>query len=149
MNRQLIGRPRVIVALVAVVAWLGWAVLAGEQPAPPGSIVRLVVDYGEGVEKHYTALPFAAGMTVEGALKAASGLAAPRGLSFEAKGEGERCLLLSIDGLKNEGGGKGARNWLYWINGTPGDRSFAVATMAAGDTATWRFAPYDALKAGE
>lgn len=148
MKRIRIGRRSALVGVFAIASWGAFVSLAGAQ-APVPTTVRLVIDYGEGVEKHYNAIPHAPGMTVRSALDAAKALPTPRGLAFESKGEGERCILLSIDALKNEGGGQGTRNWLFWVNGVPGDRSFALAPLAPGDTATWRFTTYDALKPAE
>jgi hypothetical protein len=115
------------------------------DPAHPATI-RLIIDYGEGVEKHFNALPFTEGMSVASAMAAAKSLSAPRGLVYESKGEGERTILLSIDGLANEGAGKGSRNWLFWVNDQPGQTSYAISPLKAGDVAAWRFATYDALK---
>lgn len=108
----------------------------------PKATVRLVIDYGEGVEIHYTAIPHHPGMTLEQAMHAAKEMTGPRALRFESKGAGERAFLVSIDGLANEGAGRDRRNWLYWINDRPGERSFALAALEPGDTAAWRFASY-------
>lgn len=137
---------------------IAWAVLIGagvlsavafaaEPGAAPGPCVRLIVDYGDGVEKRYACIAWREGMNVRSALEAASALPPPRGLTFDSKGEGERTILRSIDGLKNEGAGASARNWLFWVNGSPGERSYAVTELKAGDEAAWRFATYDALRA--
>lgn len=134
-------------SFVGVVVWstlvAGCIALAAE---PREASVRLVIDYGEGVEKQYGAIPWREGMTVRSALESASALVPPRGLKFESKGEGERAILLSIDGLSGEGAGAASRNWLFWVNDVAGERSFAVSVLQAGDVATWRFATYDALK---
>ena len=50
--------------LLAAGAVLSGAVLAVDAPAEKAPTVRLIVDYGDGVEKHFTALPFKKGMTV-------------------------------------------------------------------------------------
>ena len=47
---------------------------------------------------------------------------------------------LKIDDVENEGGGK--RNWIYRINDKPGDRSFGIAKLEAGDTVLWSFETY-------
>jgi hypothetical protein len=111
---------------------------AEPDPAAPSSI-RLVISYGDGVEKHFTALPFKEGMTVLDAMTLAQ--AHPRGIKLDVAGSGERAFLKSIDGLANEGGGKGARNWLYSVNGKMADRGSGVMTLNPGDTVLWSFGP--------
>ncbi len=140
----MLSRAWFLRALIVVLAALPLA-FAGEPASPPVLSVRLVIDYGEGVEKHFNTIAWSDGMTVASAMASAKMLPPPRGLAFESKGEGERGLLLSIDGLANQGGGKGTRNWLFWVNGQPGDKSFAIVPLKAGDVATWRFTTYDAL----
>ncbi|MBL8745933.1 MAG: DUF4430 domain-containing protein [Phycisphaerae bacterium] len=146
------NRRRAIVSIgcfVVGVTVLGLAwpsrVAAGDPSSAAGT-VRLVIDYGDGVEKRFNALRWAPEMTVRSAMMQARALPAPRGLVFESKGEGERCMVSSIDGLSNEGAGQGTRNWLFWVNGEPGEKSHAVTGLRAGDSATWRFTTYDALR---
>src|SRR5687768_11076287 len=83
--------------------------------------VKLVVDYGDGVQKQFAALPWTKETTVLAALEAAA--KHPRGINFTHQGKGETVLVTAIDDLKNEGRG---RNWLYEVNGKLGDRSCAV-----------------------
>ncbi len=138
-------RTRPLLAMILLLSAVSFVI--GRQPigaSPPA--VRLVIDYADGVEKHFNAIPYRANMNAKDALDAAKALPQPRGLAYESRGSGERALLLSIDGLANEGAGDNARNWLYWINDTPGDRAFAVAPLNPGDTVAWRFARYDAIK---
>ena len=49
------------------------------------------------------------------------------------KPEGPGELIESWDG------GAAKKNWQYWVNGTYGDRSFAVFELQAQDTIVWRF----------
>lgn len=143
---------RSLLLMLASAAFMLFAALPPRSTAqarhadPPPATVRLVIDYGGGVEKHFNTLPFTDGMTVGSAMAAAKVLPAPRGLLYESKGEGERTILLSIDGLSNEGAGKTSKNWLFWVNDQPGQTSYAIAPLKAGDVAAWRFATYDALK---
>lgn len=104
---------------------------------PETKSVRLVVDYGDGVEKHFTSLPWKAGLTVLDALHAAS--RHPRGLKFQHRGAGATAFVSQIDDVANEGRG---RNWVYRVNGKLGDRSCALAELAAGDVVLWRFGTY-------
>ena len=63
----------------------------------------------------------------------------PRGIHFEYKGKGATALLTKIDDVTNEGRG---RNWLYRVNGDPGDRSMGVFELKAGDAVLWKFDKY-------
>ena len=100
-------------------------------------IVRLVIDYNDGVEKHFNAIAWESGMTVMDAMLAAK--KHPRGISFEYKGKGATALLTKIDDAENEGRG---RNWLYRVNDKPADRSMGIFELKAGDTVLWKFDKY-------
>ena len=71
------------------------------------------------------------------AMKAAT--TRPHGISFSYTGSGDSAVLTKIDDVQNQGGGAGKKNWQYWVNGTYGDRSFAVFELQAQDTIVWRF----------
>ncbi|MFN0021231.1 MAG: DUF4430 domain-containing protein [Pirellulaceae bacterium] len=107
-----------------------------EQEAAKETI-KLAVDFGDGVQKQFTALPWTKEMTVLAALEAAA--KHPRGIKITHQGKGETLLVTAIDELKNEGRG---RNWLYEINGKLGDRSCAVMPIKGGDSVLWRFGKY-------
>jgi hypothetical protein len=96
--------------------------------------IKLVVDYGDGVQKQFAALLWTKETTVLSVLEAAA--RHPRGIKFTHQGKGETVLVTAIDDLKNEGRG---RNWLYEVNGKLGDRSCAVMPVQAGDSVLWRF----------
>ena len=96
--------------------------------------VKLVIDYGDGVQKVFASVPWTKETTVFAALEAAA--KHPRGIKFVHQGKGETVLVTAIDDLKNEGRG---RNWLYEVNGKLGDRSCAVMPLKAGDSVLWRF----------
>ena len=108
---------------------------ADDAPKPP--TVQLIVDYGDGVQKHFTALPWKEGMTVFDALEAAQ--KHPRGIKAVYRGKGETAFLTQIDDLENEGRG---RNWIYRVNGELAKKSFAILTLKAGDTILWFFGEY-------
>lgn len=119
------------------------ALLATTATLPPlcgaeekSATVQLTVDYGDGVRKQFTALPWKSGQTVLDALTAAAGHA--RGIEFTQQGKDETALVTSIDGLKNEGSGK---NWLFEVGGKLGDRSAGIYELQAGDVVLWKFAP--------
>lgn len=118
------------------------ALLAGTIECLPAAeakpAVKLVVDYGDGVQVHYTALPWQAGMTVVDALTAAQ--KHPHGLKLTQKGKGASALITEIGGLKNEGSGK---NWLFSVNGKEADVGAGGYELNAGDTVLWEFKAYE------
>lgn len=108
---------------------------------PAVGTLRLCIDFGDGFEKHFTALPASQGMTVADALNSAR--AHPRGIAFESTGSGSTLFIKSIDGQKNQSGASG-NYWQFSINGVYGKRSAGIAPAAPGDTIRWTFGPYDA-----
>ncbi|MCA9124009.1 MAG: DUF4430 domain-containing protein [Planctomycetaceae bacterium] len=121
-----------VVAMFAVLLAANRSMIAAEA-----EVVRLVIDYHDGVEKHFNAIAWKSGMTVMDAMQAAK--KHPRGISFEHKGKGATVLLTKIDDVENEGRG---RNWLYRVNGDPGDRSIGIYELKPGDAVLWRFDNY-------
>ena len=135
MNRRS-GLQRMFwLALVACAAPATWETAHGAEPEKKA--VTLIVDYGDGVEKRFTALSAAKDATVLDILNAAQKHA--RGIRFEFKGSGETGLLTKIDDLKNEGAG---RNWIFRVNDKLGDRSFAIYPVQPGDVVLWKFGEY-------
>jgi hypothetical protein len=108
-----------------------------KEPEAAKETVKLVIDYGDGVQKVFASVPWTKETTVFTALEASS--KHPRGFKFTHQGKGETVLVTAIDELKNEGRGK---NWLYEVNGKLGDRSCAVMPLKAGDSVLWRFGKY-------
>jgi len=133
-SRSISRRATVLAAALLVVA-TAWAT----RPVAGGSedTVRLIVDYGDGASKTVANLPWAKGNTILDAMKAAT--ARPHGISFSYTGSGDSAVLTKIDDVANEGGSAGRKNWQYWVNGSYGDRSFAVFELQAQDTIVWRF----------
>jgi hypothetical protein len=126
----------------ALVAWaLGLLLLGGSIAATgiaaQGATVRLVIDYGDGTVKIFTELPWTKGTTVLDVMNAAK--ARPRGITLRHSGSGETAMLSEIDGLPNEGGGSGKRNWQLWVNTTYAERGFGVYELQPLDVVTWRF----------
>ncbi len=106
-------------------------------PAKEPKQVTLVIDYGDGVQKHFTAIAWKEGLTVFDAMRIAQ--AHPRGIRCEHKGSGATALLTKIDDVANEGRG---RNWVYRVNVKLADTGFGVRQLAAGDTVLWKFEEY-------
>ncbi len=117
--------------LIVLLILLASPILLADEAA---STVRVVIDYSDGVQKHFTAIPWREGMTVRDALLAAQ--EHRRGVKFQERGSGATAFLTQLDDLKNEGSG---RNWIYRVNGQIADRSFAVYRLEAGDTVLWKF----------
>ncbi len=103
--------------------------------------LRLVIAYGDDVEKHYNLLRWTSGMTVLDALTLARDKPPPLGLPFLSVGADDSAFVRSIDGLTNEGGRPGDRNWIYKINDQTADRSCGLATLQPGDTISWLYLP--------
>jgi hypothetical protein len=107
---------------------------------PTGPAVRLVVDFADGLEKHYQ-LDWRDAMTVLDALESAS--RRQRGIIYSHSGSGERAMVTAIDGLANEGGGGAGRNWIYRVNGELADKSCGVYEIRPDDVILWKFGTYD------
>lgn len=108
------------------------------QAQEPAKTVRLTIDYGDGVQKVFTALPWKAEMTVLGALEAAA--RHPRGIKFTHRGSVASAFVTAIDDLKNEGRG---RNWTYLVGDKRADKSAGAWELKAGDAIVWRFGGED------
>ncbi|MEE3372790.1 MAG: DUF4430 domain-containing protein [Planctomycetota bacterium] len=127
-----------ILLSILLLTGLALSTTAKDDAAPrPNEGVQMIIDYGDGVQKHFTALSWKKGMTGLDALNQAK--RHPRGIRFSYRGKGARGFLTAIDGLKNEGQGK---NWIYRVNGKLGDRSFAIQTLNPGDVTLWNFGQY-------
>lgn len=110
----------------------GWT----SPPMAAQLTATVAVDFGNGARREL-ALPWNAGMTV-GDLMAAAEAHRP-GLRVSRQGSGPMTLLTSIDGVANQG--PGGRAWLYRVNDRPGETSYAIHPLAAGDRVLWVFSP--------
>lgn len=121
--------------------------LAEDTPQGKSTVqtVRLRIDYGNGVEKHYT-FPWKPGLTAFDALKAAEAARPAITLKFDKSGGHDTIIIKEIDGFTNEGSGGTRKNWQFWINSGFADRSCGVLELKPSDVATWRF---DVWKPGE
>ena len=130
--------------LVALVLWsMPLGVASAAEPASPNAAatattVRLVVRYGDGVETHFTALPWKKGMTVLDALAASQ--KHRHGITFVQRGKGTTTLVTQIGDVKNEGAGK---NWIFSVNDKTADVGAGGYELKAGDAILWKFAEYD------
>jgi hypothetical protein len=113
------------------------AAAAGDRAHAQPATVRLVVDYGDGVIKTITDLPWGKGSIVLDVMNAAKGR--PHGITFSYTGSGASAFLTRIDDVANEGGGGAKKNWQLWINTSYADRSFGVYEVQALDVVFWRF----------
>lgn len=109
------------------------ASVPGQENTSPA--VRLTVDYGDGVQKTFTALAWKSGQTVFDALQAAA--QHPHGIRFDHRGTGESTFISAIDDCANEG--QGGRNWRYSVNDRPAQMSCGVTEIKAGDSILWHF----------
>ena len=110
-----------------------------DEEARSDRSIRLVIDYGDGVEKHFTRLRWREGLRVVDLMEEAS--RHPRGIQLEMRGRRATSFLVSIDGIKNEG--LRGRNWTYRRNGKLGDRGIGTQPVTRGDTILWRFETYE------
>lgn len=138
-GRSSLTRRRALAGLGVAVLML-FASVAVPADEPAAETVKLVVDYGDGFQKRFTALPWVKGMTVLDVLNKAK--AHPRGITFKHTGSGETAFLTQIDDVKNEGGGKDKKNWIYRVNDKLADRSCGVFAVKAGDEVVWKFDVY-------
>jgi hypothetical protein len=123
-------RNLLLLALVAVMA----AAAPPSRAQEAEKTVRLTIDYGDSVEKSFTALVWQEKLTVLGALEAAA--RHPRGITFKHRGSGASAFVTAIDDIANEGRG---RNWTYQVNGKRADKSCGVWELKAGDAVVWRY----------
>jgi hypothetical protein len=104
---------------------------------PPEKAVQLTIDYGDGVQKTFTAIEWKEKQTVLDVLEAAE--KHPRGIKFKHRGNGATVLVTAIDDVANKAGGD---SWLYEVNGKLADRSCGVFEVQPGDKLLWKFGTY-------
>lgn len=106
------------------------------EDTPP--TVRLVIDFADGFQKHYTEIPWREGMTVWDVVQAAA--KHPRGIEVKHRGEGATLLVTQIDGVQNQAGS--GKNWIYRVNDEVARRSAGIEQVKRADTVLWRFETY-------
>ena len=124
-------------AALLLAAMLLAVAAAGDRAHAQSASVRLVVDYGDGVIKTLTDLPWAKGNTVLDVMNAAKDR--PHGITFSYSGSGASAFLTRIDDVANEGGAAAKKNWQLWVNTSYADRSFGVYEVQPLDVVFWRF----------
>lgn len=117
--------------------------LAATAPAqdlrkiPPEKAVQLTIDYGDGVQKNFSALEWKEKQTVLDLMQLAE--KHPRGIKFKHRGAGATALVTAIDDVASRAGGD---SWLYEVNGKLADRSCGVYEIQPGDKVLWKFGTY-------
>ena len=137
MNVASTQRRALLIALLALFSFV-WGTAGAETSGADVPVVRVVIDFGDGVEKHFVRLAWHEKMTVWEATRAAD--EHPRGIEVQHRGKGDTLFVTQIDDVKNEGGA--GRNWIFRVNDEPGSRSAAISPVAADDTIVWRFDKY-------
>ena len=122
---------------IVLAAMLLAVAAAGDRAHAQTATVGLVVDYGDGVIKTITGLPWAKGSTVLDVMNAAKDR--PHGVTFSYSGSGASALLTRIDDVANEGGAAAKKNWQLWVNTNYAERSFGVYEVQPLDVVFWRF----------
>ena len=116
---------------------------AAEPPERDRTSVRMVVDYGDGVEKHFR-FSYAELVGDDSKISVADVMRAAdrheRGIKVVSRGASATYFVLQIDDIRNESGR--GRNWIYRVNDTVGTRSAGVQDVQPGDTVLWRFENY-------
>ena len=98
---------------------------------------RLIVDFNDGVQMHFTKLDLAEKATAIDLLKSVESHA--RGVKSIVRGSGQTAIVTTIDGIKNEGGGRESKNWIYYINDKRAEIGGGVYEVRAGDVIMWKF----------
>ena len=118
------------------------AVAALFMPLAAGQVqaaekIRLIVDFADGVQVHFTNLKVAEKSTAIDLLKAAEKHS--RGIKSTVRGSGQTALVTSIGKQKNEGRGRDAKNWLYYVNEQRAEIGAGVYELQPGDGIMWKF----------
>jgi uncharacterized protein DUF4430 len=109
------------------------AVPPNESAGAAKETVVLTIDFGDGRQQELEPVAWRSGMTVRDLTRESR----RDNLKLVVKGTGASAFLASLDGVENEGAD--GRNWMYQVNGEPGDRSFAIYELAPSDRVLWTF----------
>jgi len=102
-----------------------------DQPSDANDKVSLKIDFNDGRQLDFAAIPWQSGTTVADLFHVV------QGVSIVQKGTGKAAFLVGINGSENEGAD--GNNWVYEVNGQSGDRSFADYVLGPGDRVLWTF----------
>ena len=103
--------------------------------------VTLSIRFADGKTREFRAVKYREDMTVLDLMEALKSKD-DKGLKFEHRGSGASAFLTSIDGVAN-GKGRGAKYWIFRVNGKLGDRSFGTTRLKPGDTVLWHHGKYE------
>lgn len=136
-----LGLRLAVLGIVTILAACGTtrqsAALAAE-PKPTGPTLQVVIDYGDGSQRRYTAIPWHEGITVAESLQAVG--KHPRGVASRVRGRGELAFVESIDSIGNEGGT--GKNWIFYVNDQMGEASAGATEVPQGGVVAWKFEVY-------
>ena len=113
---------------------------AQREAAIANSAVGLTVEWNRDEQLPLFEVQWSPGMTVRDLMLDAQKAGK---LTFEESGEDDAAMLIAIGSTKNEGGSTDSFNWTFRVNGTMGDKSFAIYELQKGDIVSWKFGPYE------
>ena len=136
-----LGKSRPAAAESTPLAALAPAASSAPKPAAAPLPVRVVIDFGDHSEKHFTKIDFTADMSAFDALRAAQ--SHPRGIRIQHSGNGETAFIKAIDDLANDRGpGEGHRFWQFSVNDKYAEVGCGSAKLKPGDTVRWFYTAY-------
>lgn len=113
---------------------------AAPAPVPASTTVSLAIDFGDGFEMHYTALPHTPEMTVFDVLQQAAKHAHP--LEFKHSGSGSAAFISQFADKANQKGPE-AFYWQFRVNGQYAKKGAGAYEVAPGDQVRWFYAKYE------
>jgi hypothetical protein len=140
MRHCLLFAVSLVGLLMATENWASEDASDGALLTPPRTVAT-IIDYGDGVEVHFKALPWNAKMTVLDALTAVGNH--PHGVKAVIRGAGANAFVTQLGDLKNEGGGKQSHNWLFSVNNVEGEVGAGAAELKPADVVLWRYGVAD------
>lgn len=110
---------------------------------PAITTVSLAIDFGNGFEMHYTALPHTPKMTAFDVLQRAGEHAHP--LTFKHTGSGTTAFISQIGDTTNQKGPE-SFYWQYRVNGQYAKKGAGAYEISPGDQVRWFYGKYEAAK---
>jgi len=99
--------------------------------------VPLEIDFGEKKQTISVDVPVSADSTVLQIMERARNMG---DLDFKSSGSGETAMILSINGVENEGAN--GNNWIYRVNGKVASKGCGVYAVQKGDKIRWAWEGY-------